>query len=314
MADEAVAAARDLIEVDARQAAAAATRIEQASHEARRLAYGLDALSAVLAVAAALLVVRALQKVRAVDAENRRLMERKAEELELFAGRVAHDVLSPLAAVSLSLAVAGRLAEHPDAREALKRGSRSLQHVSGIVDGLLEFARAGARPEDGARTEVEPLVRELRTELEPFATDHGATLAFEATPACAVPCSPGVLLSILSNLLRNAIKYLGNSSARRVRLRVERRRGRVLFEVEDTGPGIPASEAASIFRPYVRGPHAGVPGIGLGLATVKRLVESHGGAVGHRPGARGGAVFWFELGDAPEPVLASVGDEARQSA
>ena len=138
----------------------------------------------------------------------------------------------------------------------------------------------------------------LLDELSPFALQRDAALCFDDVPHCAVACSPGVLLSVLGNLLRNGLKYLGNAEVREVALRVRQRRGRVLFEVEDTGPGIPASLGARIFEPYVRGPNTGAPGIGLGLATVKRLVESHGGSLGVRAGARGGALFWFELDEA----------------
>ena len=67
---------------------------------------------------------------------------------------------------------------------------------------------------------------------------------------------------------------------------------------EDTGPGIPPALGQRIFEPYVRGPNTGTPGIGLGLATVKRLVESHGGTLGVRAGPTGGALFWFELDEA----------------
>jgi signal transduction histidine kinase len=114
---------------------------------------------------------------------------------------------------------------------------------------------------------------------------------------------PGVLLSVLGNLLRNGLKYLGNAEVREVALRVRQRRGRVLFEVEDTGPGIPESLGMRIFEPYIRGPNTGAPGIGLGLATVKRLVESHGGSLGVRAGSRGGALFWVELDEAPPSEL-----------
>ena len=104
--------------------------------------------------------------------------------------------------------------------------------------------------------------------------------------------------------MRNGLKYLGNAEVREVCLRVRNRRSRVVFEVEDTGPGIPASLGTRIFEPYVRGPNTGAPGIGLGLATVKKLVEAHGGSVGVRDGSRGGALFWVELDEAPPPEAA----------
>src|SRR2546425_444560 len=182
--------------------------------------------------------------------------------------------------------------------EALQRAQSSLSRVRRIVDGLLEFARAGARPEVGARADLRVVAAGLLDELGPFAAQRHAALRFEDMPDCAVACSPGVLLSLLGNLLRNGLKYLGNAEVREVSLRVRPRRGRVLFEVEDTGPGIPPALGERIFEPYVRGPNTGAPGIGLGLATVKRLVVSHGGSLGVRTGANGGALFWFELDEA----------------
>jgi len=310
--DAAADLARQLVEYDAQLAAEAARRIESARARANRFAYQLDALSALLALVAAGLALRAVRQVQRVQDEHRAEVERKAEELEQFAGRVAHDVLSPLGAVSLSLGLAQQSATST-VKDALARGQQSLGRVRRIVDGLLEFARAGARPEAGARAEVQPTVTGLEQEIRPFAVKHGAALRIEPPPACSVACSQGVLLSLLSNLMTNAIKHLGDSTRREVELRVKRQRGRVLFEVEDSGPGIPASLGERIFEPYVRGPKAGTPGIGLGLATVKRLVESHGGSVGVRAAPRAGALFWFELEESalPEEILPPPGESER---
>ena len=305
-ADEAVAAAHALVDYDAEAVGKAAVRIREARTKADRFAYELDALCALMAIGAAVLGMRLFRQVQRAEDEKRILTERKAEELEQFAGRVAHDILSPLSAVSMAVAIVGRRA--PQEKETLARASSSLLRVRGIVDGLLEFARAGARPEAGARAEVQPLVKGLCDELGPFAERSAAKLLAVEIPACAVGCSPGVLLSLLQNLLRNAIKYLGDSKVRDVTLRIKQRRGRVLFEIEDTGPGIPAHLTRRVFDPYVRGPNQSVPGIGLGLATVKRLVESHGGEVGLRVSPAGGCLFWFELQESfpPEPLLDSV--------
>jgi signal transduction histidine kinase len=104
-----------------------------------------------------------------------------------------------------------------------------------------------------------------------------------------------VLISLLTNLLRNAIKYMGASPTRRITVRVIDGPARRLFEVEDTGPGVPESIRDRVFEPHVRGPETGQPGIGLGLATVQRLARAHGGECGVRPRAGGGSVFWFDL-------------------
>lgn len=294
--DAAVEIARQLVDYEAQAAREAAIRIEQQHTRAARLAFELDALAAVLSAAAAFLCFRVVRQVLRVKEEKAILLRRKAEELEQFAGRVAHDIVSPLSTVGMSLTLAERAA--PQASEALRRGAASLSRVHRIVDGLLAFARSGARPEHGARAAVRPVLAGLRDELIPFAEQHQARLDLGDPPDCAVACAPGVLLSLLGNLLRNGIKYLGDRPRREVCLRIRANHGVVRFEVEDTGPGIPAGLVSSIFEPYFRGVHAGVPGIGLGLATVKRLVESHGGTVGVRRGEQGGALFWFELAQA----------------
>ena len=288
--------AHDLVSYNVQAAEAAAQRIEAARGHANRIAWQLDTLCALIAAFAAWVTVRTVRHVHRVQQEHHALMERKAEELEQFAGRVAHDVLSPLSAVSMGLSVVERSPAH--SQEALERARSSLFRVQRIVDGLLEFARAGARPEAGARAQVRPVTAGLLEELGPFAAQRHADLHFDDVPDCAVACSPGVLLSLLGNLLWNGVKYLGDSEVREILLRVRPRRGRVLFEVEDTGPGIPESLGKRIFEPYIRGPNTGAPGIGLGLATVKRLVASHGGSLGVRAGQRGGALFWFELDEA----------------
>ena len=154
-----------------------------------------------------------------------------------------------------------------------------------------------ARPEPGANTDVGPAVAGLLEELRPQAEDAAAELRVDPIPDCVVASSPGVLVVILSNLVRNALKYLGDASERVVVLRVRPRRASVSFEVEDTGPGVPAELGDRIFEPYIRGRRASTtrPGIGLGLATVKRLVVAHGGTLGTRRGSLGGALFWVEL-------------------
>jgi signal transduction histidine kinase len=104
-----------------------------------------------------------------------------------------------------------------------------------------------------------------------------------------------VLSSVIENLARNAIKYMGERGERRVELRIVPTGSMVRVEVEDTGPGIPPAIYDKIFDPHVRGRTDGKPGIGLGLATVKRIAEAHGGRAGFRSQLDVGSTFWVEL-------------------
>jgi signal transduction histidine kinase len=74
----------------------------------------------------------------------------------------------------------------------------------------------------------------------------------------------------------------------------------VRIEVSDTGPGVPAELQARLFNPYVRAGSASIPGLGLGLATVRRLADAYGGEVGLDDNPGGGSRFWIELPRAPE--------------
>ncbi|WP_437996947.1 ATP-binding protein [Sorangium sp. So ce185] len=284
------------IELNAQHARRMAIEIAANRVRSRRVALALNTASvafALLACAAAAVQVR--RNVRLLWRQSV-LLERRADELEQFAGRVAHDVLGPLGAVALALDLAlRRCGEGEPARTSIERGRRAILRVKRITDGLLGFARAGARPEPGARAEVRPVIDDLMVELVPVAVELGAELHVEPFAPCAVAASPGVLTSILANLIRNALKYLGDAATCRVVVRVLDARDAVRIEVEDTGPGIAPAVEQLVFEPHVRAQSARVPGLGLGLATVKRLTEAHGGRVGLRTVVGEGSVFWFEL-------------------
>lgn len=98
-------------------------------------------------------------------------------------------------------------------------------------------------------------------------------LEVEPLPSVLVQCSTGVLVSLIGNLVRNAIKYMGKSEPRRISLRAFERGGSIRIEVSDTGPGIAEAFVPRLFEPYFRVPTNTQPGLGLGLPTVRKLAE-----------------------------------------
>jgi signal transduction histidine kinase len=280
---------------DAAKARDLALRIEARRQQATRVALLLDLLSTVFTVVGAYCILRALSQHHRVVEERNRLAARRAEELEQFAARVAHDVLGPLSATRLAVGHAARQVSDGTLRRMLERGLRGVERVDTIVDGLLQFARAGAQPQPGVVTLVAPIVMALMAELQPVAAERGVTLRVAPVPLCSVHGNAGVLSSVVENLVRNAIKYIGDGAMREVSVRVIARGEWVRFEVADTGPGIAPALLDTLFDPHVRGGDTGEPGIGLGLATVRRIVEAHGGCVGVESRLGQGSLFWCDL-------------------
>jgi len=176
----------------------------------------------------------------------------------------------------------------------------SLARVHALVDGLLAFSRAGGQPEPGSSTEIAPVVADVVDGLSGQANDHRIALSASAVPQGTIACTTGVLTSLISNLVGNAIKYMGDAPVRRIDLRTVDAGDRWRIEVEDTGSGIPLEHQERIFQPYVQ-LGGNTHGIGLGLATVDRLVRGHGGSLGVISAPRRGSLFWFEL---PKPIAA----------
>jgi signal transduction histidine kinase len=296
---------QELIDLNTRAADDRVLQIEAIRRRSARAAVALDVLSALLCCVAGLLSWRTVQAYVRAQVEQRKLQEAKAIELEAFSGRVAHDILNPLGAIALALS----LIERYGSSEAMVARARSpLRRATQIVDALLSFARAGANPTPGAHCSVRVAIADAISCAEAAAQNARVILATEAIPHTEVACHEGVLASLLSNLLLNAIKYMGSSTVRRVSIRVRDLSSRVLFEIEDTGPGIDPEIQAHIFDPFVRANPGSEPGIGLGLATVRRLCVAHGGRLGLRSHPGSGSSFWFELPtyvamEAPDPVV-----------
>jgi signal transduction histidine kinase len=272
---------------------------------ANRLGSVFGLLSVVLAAVASLLVVRALRRAGRVVDERDRLLQARASEMEAFAYRVAHDLRGPLAGIALRLSAAEAEATTPDRVQCLQEKLRArVRHMSDIIEGLLEFARAGSVRKSGECSSVGHIVDSVLADVQPEAEAAGVALSSSRVPReCTVACSAGVLSSVLSNLVRNALKYVRTveRASRRVELSAQPNAGCLRICVEDNGPGIPRDAQDHIFRPFVRATGDHVAGIGLGLATVERLVTAHGGRVGVRSELGVGSLFWVELPLAPTP-------------
>jgi signal transduction histidine kinase len=132
-------------------------------------------------------------------------------------------------------------------------------------------------------------------ETRPLAGSRAIELVTEcsAGESLEAACEPVLLTVVVRNLVQNAVKYMPTSGPRRITVRAVRVRTGIRLEVEDTGDGVPEELRKRVFEAYWRGAH-GRPGIGLGLATVRRIVEAHNGRVWIESPARG-SLFRVDL-------------------
>lgn len=276
-----------LIVVNIQHAVEHAETIDRIEGRAAILAFIIAAAGTGLAVLAVRLAASAVR--RQVSFEKER-----SAELEMFASRVAHDLMNPLSATGLTLQTIMR--QGPPHDSSAKLAFESLKRACAIVDSLLDFARAGGVPDKTGMANVAEAIVDTIRQLQPEAERANIQLSHSELPACAVACPLGILSSVLDNLTRNAIKYMNASPIRRVELRARGVGPFVCFDVDDTGPGLPTGFEEHAFEAYLRGSNVSLePGLGLGLATVRRLVTAYGGQVGVRKRTAGGSVFWFTL-------------------
>lgn len=303
--DAARLAIMNTVELNANEARGLALRIERNRRGERWVAFGLDALGLALTFAALGASLRVVRRYADLQQQHNILLERRADELETFAGRVAHDILSPLNPVSVFIGMAEpALRDEPQLSRAVDRARSGLMRAKRIVNDLLEFARAAAAPATTARADLDEVLADLSKELQPEAELADAQLSVVPIHA-VVRASPGVVTSIVQNLARNALKYLGSAAVRKVEVRAQMAGRMVRVEVEDTGPGLPPGMEQAVFEPYVRASGVTQQGIGLGLATVKRLVTAHGGRAGVHSVFGKGCTFWFELPAAERPAASA---------
>jgi two-component system sensor histidine kinase KdpD len=246
----------------------------------------------------------ALERVHYVDVAQKALLRMESERLRnSLLAALSHDLRTPLASViglaeSLALTTPPLSAAQNESARAIADEAR---RMGALVNNLLEMAR------------IESGDVKLRRHWLPFEEIVGtalksaqAALARHPVTVDLPPDLPLVELDatlierVLYNLLENAAKYTPDGT--HIGIAAEVAGGNLLVTVSDEGPGIPAGAQELIFEKFTRGAHeSSTPGVGLGLAISRAIVDAHHGAIHAANGPSGGARFSFTLplGNAP---------------
>jgi signal transduction histidine kinase len=242
----------------------------------------------------------------ATEASNR--------ELEAFSYSVAHDLRAPLRHISgFSQMLMEEFAPSldPGAHKYLERIQAGTQKMGLLVDELLNLARVGRQTLNRQSTQLNPMVTEVVTILQP--ESQGRRVEWMIADLPTVECDPVLVKLIFQNLLANALKFT-RPRARAV-IEVSHKEneedGLLVFMVRDNGIGFNMKYVDKLFGVFQRLHSAEeFEGTGIGLVTVQRIVQKHGGRVWAEAEPDKGAAFYFTLGVGKEAETKSNGATA----
>lgn len=235
------------------------------------------------------------QRTRELEAARDRAQSNAAATAKFLAS-TSHDISQPLQAAVLLIGTLRQEVHTFAGHEMLQAVEHSMQACMELLESLLEFSRldAGALRPHIAAVHAGEVIAAVATQLQAQALRRGIQLRVVPNRQL-VSTDPRLLGRILRNLVSNALKY---TSSGKVLIGCRRKGTRLRIEVWDTGRGIPANQLKQIFREFVRlpdGRDSFSPGLGLGLAIVRRLAKLLGHTVTVRSTPGRGSVFSIEV-------------------
>jgi len=197
-----------------------------------------------------------------------------------FLGDIAHELCAPIARIQFALGILEQNTEEAQRRHVAVL-HEEIQEMSGLVNELLSFSRAGLHAESAPLTAVDvgSLVRRTVARDAPA----GQPIVVSVDAGVAVSANEALLQRAVSNLVRNAVRYAGDSGP--ITISAARQARETWITVADCGPGLPESELEEVFAPFYRPESARTRetgGVGLGLAIVRTCIDACRGTVACR--------------------------------
>jgi signal transduction histidine kinase len=223
-------------------------------------------------------------------------LARSNADLKDFAHVVSHDLKSPLHTIEgfaklLDRRYKGRIDAKAD--EFIRYIVEGAERMEDLIKDLLEYSQLGVKAEKAVPTDCSLIVQEVIGNLKASLEENHAVLTHDAMPT--ITADPSQMISLFQNLIDNAIKFRGEERPR-IHISAERKEEGWVFSVRDNGIGIDSEDSEKIFGMFQRlHSSAAYPGTGIGLATCRKIVESHGGKiwVDSEPGK--GSTFYFTI-------------------
>lgn len=247
---------------------------------------------------------RAEEKLRQMNVEleervHRRTsqLENAVRELESFNYSVSHDLRTPLRTIRgfahLLLRDAGKNLDE-ESRGHLRYVYDATERMSEIIEDLLKLSRVNRAELRREEVDLTAMARDVIERLRQ--SDPERKVAVDIDPNLKAVADRQLMRVVLENLLENAWKFTGRHSFAKIEFGRADADGRPLFYVRDDGAGFDMSYAEKLFQPFTRLHHASeFDGTGIGLATVQRIIQRHGGKIHADAKPEKGATFYFTV-------------------
>lgn len=225
-------------------------------------------------------------------------LESANRELALFSYAVAHDLRSPLRAIAGFAALltedhAGTL--NDEGHDLLRRINENTDRLHRQLEGLLALYQTQRAKPVLRDTDLSGLARQAAADAAAAGPPRHVELVI--APGVRAAADPDLLKTVFDNLLGNAFKYSSRKERARIEFGTVKSGTETAYFVRDDGAGFDSASAGRLFKPFQR-LHStqDFPGIGIGLASVERIVRHHGGRVWAEGATDGGSTFYFTLG------------------
>lgn len=257
---------------------------------------------------------RAAQEIMRLNAElEQRVIERTAElsaanrELDSFAYTVSHDLRAPLRTINGFVQILeGEFAESlgEPGRAHLQRIQTGTRKMGELIEGLLALSHHTKQPLQRETVNLSAIASRHLAELA--LADPARAVTVEVEPDLRADCDASLAEALLVNLLDNAWKYTSKTERAHIRFGAGELSGLRGFCVSDNGAGFDMAKADRLFEPFQRMHHpSDFQGTGVGLATVRRIVDRHGGRIMGQAAPGQGACFCFTLRPGADTEIAS---------
>lgn len=221
------------------------------------------------------------------------------QELDSFTRTVSHDLRSPINGILSFASLLEEMFEEDDldveeAKEFVANVIVSGKKMTQLIDDLLAYSRSASTEINVEEVDLSALANEIIEDLTEV--NYPASYDIKIKPGIKLNADKSLISIALENLINNALKYSQKKEQPEIEVGTQEENGEQVIFIKDNGAGFDMEDADSLFRPFIRlHSETEFKGTGVGLSTVKRIIERHGGSIWVESAPGKGAAFYFSI-------------------